>query len=93
MINLENIQNKMDKFTYEKQLVNTVYFRFDMSKPENYYCQKPRARTLTEVKKCALEQKLSCVHQPLIDIQLENIILDELHLMLRITGEINDINY
>jgi hypothetical protein len=60
-----------------------------MSKPENYYGQKAMARTLTEIKKCALEQKLSCVHQPLIEIQVENIILDELHLMLRVTGEIN----
>ena len=55
-----------------------------MSKPENYYGQKPMARTLTEIKKCALEQKLSCVHQPLIEIQVE-------HLMLRITGEITEI--
>lgn len=46
------------------------------------------ARILADIKKCALEQKLSCVHQPLIDIQVQNIILDELHLMLRITGEL-----
>ena len=81
---------KLHKFSYGKVKNNWwLYFRFDMSKPENYYGQKPMARTLTEIKKCALEQKLSCVHQPLIEIQLENIILDELHLMLRITGEIN----
>ena len=61
-----------------------------MSKPEDYYCKKPMARTLAEIKTCAQEQKLSCVEKPLIDIQsLDNIILDELHLMLRITGEIN----
>ncbi|CAB3980515.1 Hypothetical predicted protein [Paramuricea clavata] len=60
-----------------------------MSKPENYYGQKPMPRSLTEIQKCTLEQKLSCVYQPLIETQLENIILDELHLMLRITAAIN----
>ena len=58
-----------------------------MSKSEKYYNEKPMARTLDEIRKCALDQKLSCVHQPLINIQLENIIIDELHLMLRITGK------
>lgn len=27
------------------------------------------------------------MHQPLLDIPLENVVLDELHLMLRVTGE------
>ena len=58
-----------------------------MSKSEKYYNEKPMARTLDEIRKCALDKKLSCVHQPLINIQLENIIIDELHLMLRITGK------
>lgn len=64
-----------------------ILFRFDMSKPEKYYNEKPMARTLDEIRKCVLDQKMSCVHQPLINIQLENIIIDELHLMLRVTGQ------
>lgn len=47
------------------------------------------ARTLEEIKKCALSQTHSCVHQPLLNIPLENIVLDELHLMLRITGVVS----
>ena len=57
-----------------------------MSKPEHYYCQPPMCRTLSDIKKCASKQELSCVHQPLVDIPLENVVLDELHLMLRVTG-------
>lgn len=57
-----------------------------MSKSQDYYCHPPMSRTLEEIKKCAWKQNLSCVHQPLVDIPLENIILDELHLMLRVTG-------
>ena len=34
----------------------------------------------------AKNQKLSCVHKPLLEIPLENVVLDELHLMLRVTG-------
>jgi hypothetical protein len=68
---------------------DTVLFaRFDMSKPENYYSEKPIARTLEEIRKCALKQSCSCVHQPLLNVPLDNIVLDELHLMLRITGNL-----
>ena len=57
-----------------------------MSKEEKYYSEKPMARTLEEIRKCAHKQSYSCVHPPLLNVPLENIVLDELHLMLRITG-------
>ena len=57
-----------------------------MSKTEDYYCQADFARTLAGIKQCAKKQEKSCVHQPLLNIPLQNIILDELHLMLRVTG-------
>ncbi|XP_028417002.1 uncharacterized protein LOC114541217 [Dendronephthya gigantea] len=59
--------------------------RFDMSKSQEYYSHPPMSRTLEEIKKCALKQNLSCVHPPLVDIPLQNIVLDELHVMLRVT--------
>jgi hypothetical protein len=43
-------------------------------------------RTIEDIKSCALKSAFSCQHQPLLDIKLENVVLDELHLMLRITG-------
>ena len=58
-----------------------------MSKPKNYHCQMSMARTLAKIKSSAIEKKLSCVEQPLLDIQLENVVPDELHFMLRLTGE------
>ena len=57
-----------------------------MTKSERYYCEEPMVRTLEEIKNCAQNGKLSCAHKPLINIPLGNIILDELHLMLRVTG-------
>lgn len=60
-----------------------------MSKPEKYYSEEPMARTLKDIRKCANNQSSSCAHQPLLNVPLENIILDELHLMLRITGKVS----
>ena len=63
-----------------------LHFRYDMSKPEDHYWQDHIVRTLQQIRECARSQKFSCAHQPLLDIPLENVILDELHLMLRVTG-------
>ena len=57
-----------------------------MSKSINYYWGD-LARTLEYVKECAKTNKFSCQHQPLIEIPLENVALDELHLMLHVTGQ------
>lgn len=59
-----------------------------MSKPMDFYItDKEMIRTLEDIKKCALKNSYSCEHVPLVNIPLENIVLDELHLMLRVTGE------
>ncbi|XP_022808035.1 uncharacterized protein LOC111345047 [Stylophora pistillata] len=62
--------------------------RGDMSKPDNFYDKDPIRRTLQEIKQFATKSKgenYCCVHQPLLNIPLDHIILDELHLMLRVT--------
>ena len=59
-----------------------------MSKPDDYYDEDPMRRTLEEIKQFASKSKgenYCCVHRPLIDLPLDHIILDELHLMLRVT--------
>ena len=59
-----------------------------MNKPDNYYNDEPLRRTLEELKEFASKSKgenYCCVHQPLLNIPLDHIILDELHLMLRTT--------
>lgn len=60
-------------------------FRWDMSKAMDYW-ETHDHRTIEDIKSCALKSAFSCQHQPLLDIKLENVVLDELHLMLRITG-------
>jgi ATP:corrinoid adenosyltransferase len=56
-----------------------------MSKAMDYW-ETHDHRTIEDIKSCALKSVFSCQHQPLLDIKLENVVLDELHLMLRITG-------
>lgn len=59
-----------------------------MTKPDTYYDSSPLRRTLEELHECAQKSKgenYCCVHKPLLNIPLDHIILDELHLMLRVT--------
>ena len=65
--------------------------RWDMSKSETHYSQE-LARTITSIKKCALlsrsqpaAKRIGVKHPPLIDIPLNHVIVDELHIFLRIT--------
>ena len=58
-----------------------------MSKPKDFYWDDSRKRTLEDIKSSAQKQQFSCQHPPLLNIPLENVVLDELHLMLRVTGK------
>ena len=57
-----------------------------MSKPHNYYWEIPLVRSLEDILNCVRNQTYSCVHRPLLNIEVPNIVPDELHLMLRVTG-------
>lgn len=59
-----------------------------MSKPMAYYWEDHIARDIEDFKEWARQNKFSCAYPPLLNIPLQNVILDELHLMLRITGRI-----
>lgn len=61
-----------------------------MSKPEEFYWSDGQARTLEEMKEMAhkTSNNFGCINPPLLNIPLENIRVDELHLLLRITGMI-----
>ncbi|CAB4025093.1 Hypothetical predicted protein, partial [Paramuricea clavata] len=59
--------------------------RHDMTKPENYCWEIPLVRSLEDIIECVRKQTYSCVHPPLLNIGLRNIVPDELHLMLRVT--------
>jgi hypothetical protein len=56
-----------------------------MSKPENHYNESPNGFTLDDIKKIASKQLYCCKDMPLLDVPLDHIVLDELHLLLRIT--------
>ena len=59
-----------------------------MSKQDDYYDCHPQCRTLEDLKEwCKKKGKnnFCCVHSPLLDIPLEYVVLDKLHLLLRVT--------
>ena len=63
--------------------------RWDTSKPFSHYNDVPQWRTLEEIKQmCHSKDNFGCIHKPLIDIPLTNVIPDELHLLLRITDKV-----
>ena len=53
---------------------------------------KIKKRTLSSLKdrctKSDVHQRLGCIHEPLFDIELDHVIVDELHLLLRITDRL-----
>jgi hypothetical protein len=55
--------------------------RLDTSKPLNYYNETPLKRTFTS-------NSDGCIHPPLLNISLDHVIPDELHLLLRVTDRL-----
>ena len=61
-----------------------------MSKLKDFYWSKELERTIQEMQDLSInaheDRKFGCIHPPLIMIPLRNVVPDELHLFLRITG-------
>jgi len=57
-----------------------------MSKPENVYWSKEIVRTNQEMKLFCSKSKsnFGCIHPPLLSIELSHVVIDELHLLMRI---------
>ena len=65
--------------------------RWDMSKPLEYYNEGDLKRTLQQLKDLYNSSKaFSCKNKPLFDIELDHVILDELHLMMRVTDRLTE---
>jgi len=60
-----------------------------MSVDQEVYCQE-KSRSLSSLKSDSQNSRrhcskhLGCIHPPLLNIELDNIVVDELHLMLRV---------
>ena len=62
--------------------------RWDVSKPEDFYSRYTEVRKLEDLKNCAPKSILGCKQQPLICLPLDHVVVDELHLMLRVTDRL-----
>jgi hypothetical protein len=62
--------------------------RWNMSYNVHHYCSSELKRTLEEIHKLAKQSKAKqnycCINPPLLNIELDHVVLDELHLLLRI---------
>ena len=60
--------------------------RWNMSYNVHHYCSSELKRTLEEIHKLAKQSKANycCINPPLLNIELDHVVLDELHLLLRI---------
>ena len=61
-----------------------------MTKPADFYYSDHMTRTIQEIRNLSLKpgnDKFGCIHPPLLNVPLQNIVPDELHLMLRVTGK------
>ena len=47
-------------------------------------------RTLAHIKSMLTQKKFSVIHQPLFNIELDHVILDELHLMMRVKDRLTE---
>ena len=61
---------------------------WDTSKTEGYYWSSGKARTLAKNRELSRKStnNYGCIREPLLHIPIENIRVDELHLLLRVTG-------
>jgi len=64
--------------------------RWDMAPNLDYYYSDKVKRTLKSIKECCTKSKENycCINPPLFDIELDNVVLDELHMMLRVTDRL-----
>ena len=69
-------------------IITPFIFRWDMSKAEEYYWSEEMKRTLEEIAQLCTKKKdnFGCILPPLLNIKLQNVRVDELHLLLRVTG-------
>ena len=65
--------------------------RHDMSLPADYYTKGSMKRTLSTLRACSalsssspISKRLGSQHSPVLNIEPDNIVIDELHLLLRI---------
>ena len=64
-------------------------YRWDRSKADmTFYNLDPNRRTLADIKQCSRSKCFGYINEPLIDIALDHIVPDELHLLLRVTDRI-----
>ncbi|KAK2565676.1 hypothetical protein P5673_010845 [Acropora cervicornis] len=64
--------------------------RWDTSKTEGYYWSSGKARTLAKNRELSRKStnNYGCIREPLLHIPIENIRVDELHLLLRVTDRL-----
>ena len=64
--------------------------RWGMIKDLDFYNTGDMKRTLQEIRDFHGSKTFSCIHPPLFDIEFDQVVLDELHLMMRISDRLTE---
>lgn len=64
--------------------------RWDTSKPIEHYQSIEMKRILAHIKSMLTQKKFSVIHQSLFNIEFDHVILDKLHLMMRVTDRLTE---
>ena len=64
--------------------------RWDMSKTYDFYTSPDMVRTVENMMSCSLTNSMGCKNLSLVGLPIQHIIVDELHMMLRITDRLTD---
>ena len=62
--------------------------RGDMAKPEDFYWDDHVVRSMSDISKHAQSNSYGCRSEPLVKLPLTHVVMDELHMMLRITDRL-----
>ena len=80
-----NFFNKRGTLIYHQRF--NIHYRYDMTRPRDFYWTIYIKGTLEDIRKSCLKKQFLFDRPPLLNIPLEDDVLDELHLMPRVTGE------
>ena len=84
--------NRLWYYVYVEVFNSPPFLRWDMSLTMQE-C-KSRSRSLCHLQRCSTlpksrkDLRLGCVHPPLFQVELDHVIVDELHLLLRISDKL-----
>ncbi|CAB3998260.1 Hypothetical predicted protein [Paramuricea clavata] len=87
---IDDTEVNLEFFSWGRFKISCHDYGWDTSKCFNFYHQNKQKRTLEDIEKLCSKKSdnYGCINPPLIKIDLDHVVPDELHLLLRITDRL-----